>query len=104
MTPPKEELEARARHFANTVFVVGAGVIMLAASLAQPLLLKWLGPGMGEHLPFIGATALILLLAVKRPQLALFSLERACLKYGHVLREGSSICTRCLRSVPPEPR
>lgn len=104
MTPSKEELETKARHFANTVFLIGAGVIMLAASLSQPLLLKWLGQGMGEHAPFIGASALILLLALKRPQLALFSLERACLKYGHVLREGSLICTRCLRNVPPEQR
>lgn len=104
MTPSKEELDAKAKHFANTVFVVGAGVIMLVASLLQPYVMKWLGPGIGEQAAFIAATVLILVLAAKRPQLALLALERQCLKYGHVLREGSAICTRCLRSVPPAER
>jgi hypothetical protein len=57
--PSKEELQAKARHFANTVFVIGAGVIMLAASLLQPYAMKWVGAGMGEHFPFIAATIFI---------------------------------------------
>lgn len=104
MTPSKEELQAKAKHFANTVFVVGAGFIMLFASLLQPYALKWLGPGIGEHIAFIAATAGILLLASKRSELALFALERQCLKYGHTLRAGSSVCDRCLKIIPDNNR
>ena len=71
MTPSKEELEAKAKHFANTVFVIGAGVIMLAA---------------------------------KRASFALFAIERQCAKYGHVPREGSSVCSRCFQTIADEPR
>ena len=104
MTPPKEELEAKAKHFANTVFVIGAGVMMLAASLLQPLAIRWIGPSIGEHISFITATILIFVLATKRPALALFALERQCLRYGHVLREGSTVCERCYQTVATEVR
>lgn len=97
--PSKEELQARARHFANTVFVIGAGVIMLAASLLQPHAMKWMGAGMGEHFPFIAATIFIFLLASKRSDFALFALKRQCRKYGHVPGEGSSVCARCFQSI-----
>ncbi len=99
MTPSKEELQAKARHFANTVFVIGAGVIMLAASLLQPHALKWMGPGMGEHFPFIAATIFIFLLASKRSDFALFALGRQCRKYGHVPGEDSSVCARCFQAI-----
>lgn len=99
MTPSKEELQARARHFANTVFVIGAGVIMLAASLLQPYAMKWMGAGMGEHFPFIAATIFIFVLASKRSDFALFALERQCRKYGHVPGEGSSVCARCFQPI-----
>jgi len=104
VTPSKEELQAKAKHFANTVFVIGAGVIMLIASLLQPFALKWMGPGIGEHIAFIAATLCIFVLASKRSELALFALERQCLKYGHALREGSSVCDRCLKIIPDKSR
>jgi len=96
----KEELEAKAKHFANTVFAIGAGVIMLAASLLHPYVLKWLGPGIGEHAAFIVATALIVVLAAKRPSFALYSIGRECSKHGHVLSKGSRVCERCYRNIP----
>jgi hypothetical protein len=104
VTPSKEELQAKARHFANTVFVIGAGVIMLAASLLQPHAMKWMGSGMGEHFPFILATIFIFVLASKRSGFALFALERQCRKYGHVPREGSSVCERCFQTIEDQGR
>lgn len=104
MTPSEEELQAKARHFANTVFVIGAGIIMLVASLLQPHAAKWMGPGMGEHLPFIAATILIFLLASKRSDFALFALRRQCLKYGHIAGEGSSVCARCFQAIGDQQR
>lgn len=100
MTPSKEELETKAKHFANTVFVIGAGVMMLAASLLQPFAITWIGADIGEHLTFIAATICILVLATKRPGLALFAKGRQCDRYGHVPREGSSICDRCYQPIP----
>lgn len=95
MTPTKEELEAKARHFANTVFVIGSGILMLAASLVQPLFVVWLGGAVGENASYILATVLILVLASNRPGLALHAIERQCRRYGHVVSEGSSTCSRC---------
>lgn len=105
MTPSKQELQDKARHFANTVFVIGAGAVMLAASLLQPYSMKSLGGAVGEHLPFIAGTFVIVVLALKRPAFALFALERQCMKYGHVLGEGASVCERCFRTVvePAQP-
>ena len=99
MTPPKQELQDKAKHFANTVFVIGAGVIMFSASWLQPYTMKWLGGATGEQLPFIAGTLLIVMLAMKRPAFALFALERQCQKYGHAIREGSPTCERCFRKV-----
>ena len=99
MTPSKQELQDKARHFANTVFVIGAGVIMFAASLLQPYTMQWLGGATGEHVPFIAGTLFIVMLALKRPAFALFALERQCRTYGHVLREGSPVCERCFQNI-----
>ncbi|MBK7015307.1 MAG: hypothetical protein IPH39_06945 [Sulfuritalea sp.] len=99
MTPSKQELQDKAKHFANTVFVIGAGVIMFSASWLQPYTMKWLGGATGEQLPFIAGTLLIVMLAMKRPAFALFALERQCQKYGHAIREGSPTCERCFRKV-----
>jgi len=99
VTPSKQELQDKARHFANTVFVIGAGVIMFAASLLQPYTMQWLGGATGEHFPFIAGTLFIVMLALKRPAFALFALERQCRTYGHVLRAGSSVCERCFQNV-----
>ena len=77
---------------------------MLAASLLQPYALKWIGPGMGEHFPFVAATIFILVLDSKRPEFALFALERQCRKYGHALREGSPVCERCLQNIEDQNR
>jgi len=104
VTSSKEEFLAKARHFANTVFVIGAGVIMLAASLLQPHATKWLGSGAGEHSPFILATIIIFVLASKRSGLALYALERQCRKHGHVPREGSSVCERCFQTIGDQSR
>jgi len=104
VTPSKEELQAKARHFAHSVFVIGAGVIMLAASLLQPFAVKWMGAGIGEHFPFIAATIFIFVLASKRSGLALFAIERQCEKYGHALREGSSVCERCYHTIADKSR
>ena len=103
MTPSKEELETKARHFANTVFAIGAGVIMLIASLLQPFAVSWLGPNGGD-LTFVVATICIFVLASRRASFALFAIERQCTKYGHVPREGSSVCVRCRQSIADEPR
>lgn len=100
MTPAKETLESQAKHFANTVFVVGAGVLILAASLLQPYAVSWTGSDNGGHLVFLVATICILLLSSKRPQLALFALGRQCRKYGHAPSAGSSVCARCLQTIP----
>lgn len=99
MTPSKQELQDKAKHFANTVFVVGAGVIMFSASWLQPYTMKWLGGATGEQFPFIAGTLLIVMLAMKRPAFALFELERQCRKYGHAMREGSPTCERCFKKV-----
>lgn len=99
MTPSKEELEAKARHFANTVFVIAAGLIMLAASLLQPLVQKWMGED-GGHLAFLAATVAIFALAGQRSRFALYAIERQCAKYGHVPKEGSPVCGRCLQTIP----
>lgn len=99
MTPSKETLESEARHFANTVFVIGAGVIMLAASLLQPYAVRWAGSDNGGHFVFIAATICIFALSTKRPEFALLALARQCKKYGHVLNEGSTVCDRCLKHV-----
>lgn len=104
MTSSKEEFQAKARHFANTVFVIGAGVIMLAASLLQPHSTKWLGSGAGEHAPFILATIFIFVLASKRSDFALYALGQQCRKHGHVPREGSSVCERCLQTIEDRSR
>ncbi len=103
MTPSKEELETKARHFANTVFAIGAGVIMLATSLLQPFAVKAMGTNGGD-MAFIAATLCIFVLASKRSSFALFAIKRQCAKYGHVLRDDSSICSRCFQSIADEPR
>ena len=103
MTPSKEELEAKARHFANTVFVIGAGAIMLAASLLQPIAVSRLGESGGD-IAFVVATLCILGLASKRSSFALFAIERQCVKYGHVPRDGSSVCSRCFQPIADQPR
>jgi hypothetical protein len=99
MTPSKEQLEAKARHFANSVFLIGSGLLMLAASLLQPLFAAWLGGAVGEQGSFILATVLILVLASNRPALALHAAGRQCRKYGHVISEGSPTCSRCLQRI-----
>ena len=102
MTPSKEELEAKARHFANTVFVIGAGAIMLAASLLQPFAVSQLGANGGD-IAFAVATLCILGLASKRSSFALFAIDRQCAKYGHVPREDSSVCSRCFQTIADQP-
>lgn len=104
MTPSKQDLQDKAKHFANTVFVIAAGVIMFAASLLQPYAMQWLGGATGEQFPFIAATVFIVMLALKRPTLALFALERQCAKYGHDLLAGSPVCQRCFKNVADSPR
>ena len=99
MTPSKQELEDKAKHFANTVFVIGSGLVILAASLLQPYTMQWTGGATGEQFPFIAGTLLIVMLALKLPAFALFALARQCRQYGHVLREGSTTCQRCLQDV-----
>ncbi len=103
MTPSKAELEAKAKHFANTVFVIGAGVLMFAASLSQPLALAWLGPVIGEHITFIAATIGIFLLAANRPRFALFAIDRQCKKYGHALSDETTVCSRCYQTISTSP-
>ena len=102
MTPSKEELEAKARHFANTVFVIGAGAIMLAASLLQPFAVSQLGANGGD-IAFAVATLCILGLASKRSSFALFAIDRQCAKYGHLPREHSSVCSRCFQTIADQP-
>jgi hypothetical protein len=99
VTPSKQDLQDKAKHFANTVFVIGAGVIMFAASLLQPYTMTWLGGATGEQFPFIAGTVFIVMLALKRPAFALFALERQCAKYGHDLQAGSPVCQRCFKTV-----
>ncbi|MCF8179338.1 MAG: hypothetical protein K9J74_12580 [Sulfuritalea sp.] len=99
MTPSKEELETRVKHFANTVFVIGSGILMVIASLLQPWSMATLGGAMGEQATFIVATILILVLASKRPALALYAAERQCRKYGHVISVGSQTCGRCFQPI-----
>ncbi len=103
MTPSKEELQDKARHFANTVFVVGAGVLMLAASMLQTFAVSRMGENGGDMV-FIAATILIFVLASKRSELALFATERQCQKYGHVLRADSPVCERCMQTVAADKR
>ena len=102
MTPSKDELETKARHFANTVFAIGAGAIMLAASLLQPFAVSRFGANGGDYV-FIAATLCIVALASRRSSFALFAIERQCAKYGHVSREGSSVCSRCFQSITDQP-
>lgn len=97
--PSRSESQENAKHFANTVFVVGSGVIMFAASLVQPYTQAWLGGAAGEHFPFIAGTLLIAWLAVKRPQFALYSLQWQCRKHGHLLEGDSRVCGRCLENL-----
>ena len=99
VTPSNQELQDKAKHFANTVFVIGAGLIILAASLLQPYTMQWIAGATGEQIPFIAGTLLIVMLAMKRPAFALFALERQCQKYGHVMRKGSPTCERCFQKV-----
>lgn len=99
MTPSKQELETSVRHFANTVFVIGSGILMLLASLLQPLSVAAIGGEIGEQATYIAATILILVLASKRPALALYAAERQCRKYGHAISEGSRTCSRCFQSI-----
>jgi len=103
VTPSKEELETRARHFANTVFAIGAGAMMLAASLLQPFAVSRFGANGGDYV-FIAATFCIFALASRRSSFALFATERQCAKYGHVPRADSSVCSRCFQSIADEPR
>lgn len=103
MTPSKEELETRVKHFANTVFAIGAGLIMLSASLLQGLVVARIGES-GADITFITATILILMLASKRPSFALYELRRQCAKYGHTMPEGSRVCNRCLQTIPDPDR
>lgn len=102
MKPPREELDAKARHFANTVFVIGAGAIMLAASLLQPLVANWLGPA-GNDATFIAATLFILMLASGRSRFALYAIGRQCEKFGHTPDESASICSRCFQGLTDTP-
>jgi hypothetical protein len=99
MTPSKEQLESQAKHFANTAFVVGAGVLILAASLLQPYAVSWMGSDTAGHLVFIAATICIFVLSSKRPELALYAIARQCKKYGHVVDEGTVVCKRCYKNV-----
>lgn len=103
MTPSKETLEAQARHFANTAFAVGAGVLILVASLLQPHAIGWAGSEIGGHLVFIVATICIFTLGTKRPELALFAIERQCRKYGHVPGTDAAVCQRCFKNISPAP-
>ncbi len=100
VTPSKEQLEAKARHFANSVFVIVSGVLMLFASLLQPYAVTLMGESVGGQGSFILATVLIFWLASKRSGLALYATERQCDKYGHVVREGTPTCGRCFQSIP----
>jgi hypothetical protein len=95
----REESEKKARHFANTVFYVGSGLIILAASLLQPLLASSIGGSFGDNVAFIAATVLIFVLASKRVDLALLSLKRQCSEHGHLLNEAGTACTRCLQEL-----
>lgn len=99
MTPSKETLESQVRHFANTVFAIGAGVLILAASVLQPHVMRWTGSETGGHLLFLAATIAIFLLSGKRPDFALFALKRQCKKYGHVLTGEVKVCSRCLQEI-----
>ena len=99
MTPSKAELEAKVRHFANSVFVIGSGILMLAASLLQPLSMALLDGAAGEQASYILATVLILALASKRPAFALYAAERQCRKYGHAVSEAAPTCSRCLQPI-----
>lgn len=98
-TPSKETLESEAKHFANTVFAIGAGVLILAASFLQPHVMRWTGSETGGHLLFLAATIAIFLLSGKRPDFALLALKRQCKKYGHVLSEGATACSRCFEKI-----
>jgi len=102
VTPSKEELEAKARHFANTVFAIGAGAFMLAASLLQSFAMSRLGESGGD-MAFVIATLCILGLASMRSSFALFAIERQCAKYGHLPRDGSTVCSRCFQAIADQP-
>lgn len=99
MTPSKEALENQAKHFANTAFAIGAGLLILAASLLQPFAVRLTGSETGGHIAFLAATVGIFLLAGKRVDFALFAMARQCKKYGHVLNDDSPICQRCFQTI-----
>lgn len=94
-TPSKDELEAKAKHFATSAFLIGSGILMVAANSLQPLAAKLMGEEFGSQAIFIFATILIFVLASKRPELAAFAIKRQCQKYGHVVRNGAPVCDRC---------
>ena len=95
MTPSKEELDAKAKHFATTAFLIGSGLLMVAANILQPLAAKLMGEEFGSQAVFILATVLIFVLASKRPELAVIAIKRQCMKYGHAVRKGAPVCDRC---------
>lgn len=99
MSLTREESEKKARHFANTVFYIGSGVIILIASLIQPSLASAIGGTMGENAAFIVATVLIFVLASKRANLALMSLRKQCAEHGHLPNEAGTACARCLQDL-----
>ncbi len=99
MSLTREESEKKARHFANTVFYIGSGVIILVASLLQPWLSGTIGGAIGDNLGFVVATVLIFVLASKRADLALMSLRRQCAEHGHAPNDAGTACTRCLQEL-----
>jgi hypothetical protein len=99
VTPSKEKLEDQAKLFANVVFFIAAAGLMLAAYLLKPMALSLFGDVVGEHISFIAATIGIFGLSSKRPQLALFAVDRQCRKYGHVPGENPRICKRCFQAI-----
>lgn len=99
MSLTREESEKKARHFANTVFYVGAGIIILIASLLQPRLASAIEGAVGENVAFVVATILIFVLASKRADLALMSLRKQCAEHGHLPNEAGSSCLRCLQEL-----
>lgn len=101
MTPSKEKLETDAKHFANTVFSIGAGVLILGASLLQPIASNWAGSDIGGHVVFVVATLCIVLLSTNRVRFALFAIDRQCKKYGHVPGVEPSVCARCFQTISP---
>lgn len=102
VVPSREELEKRVRHFANSVFLIGSGVLMLLANVLQPFAAQVLGAESGSQTVFISATLLILFLASKRSAFALHAAKKQCAKYGHVTPNGAPACSRCGQVVNPQ--